>query len=112
MKQLGNIYREISSRRKGIGEKLQSCRVMGLWEEVVGEKVAKKSEPAGIYGGTLRVIVESSAWANELLFLKKDIINKINSHLETRRPFIRDIRFKIGKKKLVVESNKIEEKTN
>lgn len=96
MRHLGNIIKELSGKEKGVGGNLQKCAILGSWGEVVGERIAQKSEPISFLAGTLIVNVESPAWANELLFLKKDIIDKINFRTQKRSPAVKDIKFKIG----------------
>ena len=59
---------------------LSSCKeysVVSRWEEIVGISVASVSHCEGVENGILYVKVTSSAWRQELSFLKKDILSKI-----------------------------------
>jgi len=47
------------------------------WRRVVGAKIASRSRLGGLYRGTLTIKVASSAWSNELSFLKADIIQRL-----------------------------------
>ena len=71
---------------------VRSCQLMELWKEVVDERVGKNTEPVKISQRTLYVSTSSSTWAQELTFLKKEIIEKFNQ--KAGEEVIRDIRFK------------------
>jgi len=61
------------------------------WRSIVGEKLAEVSECRGVENGILYVRVESSAWRQEMSFLKELIVQKI--HEQTRCRSVRDIVF-------------------
>ncbi|TAK59708.1 MAG: DUF721 domain-containing protein [Bacteroidetes bacterium] len=63
----------------GIGGKLKKAEAMDKWAEVVGEQIGRVTAPVRIEGETLVVHVTSSAWRNELVFLKKELITKVNN---------------------------------
>lgn len=46
------------------------------WKSVVGELLAERSHPLRLDKNTLFVGVENSAWMQELILLKPDIIHK------------------------------------
>jgi len=82
---------------------LKTCRsdcdeelsqVWGLWENAVGDVIAKNTRPEAFKGKLLLVHVNSSAWMHQLQFLKKDMIDKINAALG--KELVQDIKFKIG----------------
>jgi predicted nucleic acid-binding Zn ribbon protein len=62
------------------------------WPKIIGEAVAKVSAVERVEKGVLFVKVESSAWRNELTFMRREVIKKINDFLGEE--LIRDIRFK------------------
>ena len=73
---------------------LSSCReysVISQWKEIVGESVAAVSSCENVENGILYVKVSSSAWRQELSFLKRDILKKIN--MQTDCHSITDIVF-------------------
>lgn len=47
------------------------------WRRIVGPKVAGRSRVGGLSRGTLTIKVASSAWSNELSFLRSDIIERL-----------------------------------
>ena len=69
-------------------------KVWQLWDETVGEAIAKNARPAAFKGNFLIVHVNSPAWIHQLQFLKKDLIFKLNAALG--KPLVEEIKFKIG----------------
>ena len=78
-------------RRWGIETKVKEYLAMSRWPQVVGEKIAREAKPIGIEKGKLFVQVDNSSWRNELTFIKKDIVDKLNQAVGT--PVIRDVIF-------------------
>lgn len=64
------------------------------WSEIVGEKIAGHTMPSHIKYRKLCVLVDSSAWMQELTFLKDRIIEQINKI--TGNKLINDIYFRIA----------------
>ncbi len=62
----------------GIGQKLKKAEALDRWNEVVGEQIGKVTKPLRIEGETLVVHVTSAAWRNELVYLRKELIQRIN----------------------------------
>jgi hypothetical protein len=58
--------------------RVQLCRIQDAWPELVGDEVARRTRPRAISGGVLTVAVASSAWLNELTFLRARLTTKIN----------------------------------
>jgi len=76
----------------GFSAALKNCELLSLWPQVVDDRVGKNTEPVKIKNRTLYVAAASPAWAQELSFLKREIINKFN--LMAGEEVISDIRFK------------------
>lgn len=72
----------------------EMARVWELWDRTVGAAIAENTRPAAFRGGHLVVNVSSSIWAQQLQFLKADLIAKVNRALG--KPLVTDIRFKVG----------------
>lgn len=66
---------------RGWGAKLKEYRVFGLWQQAVGPGIARHTRPAAIRGRRLTVVVDSSAWMQQLSLLKPEIIARINERL-------------------------------
>ncbi len=75
----------------GLGKKLKQYEAVRIWEEVVGERIARVATPSKIINGILIVKVEKSTWRNELSLLKREIIAKINAAL--KEDIVKDIKF-------------------
>jgi predicted nucleic acid-binding Zn ribbon protein len=61
------------------------------WEEVVGRKISKNTEPQSVEHGTLTVSVSNPAWRQELIFKKKEIIKQLNKKIGENT--IKELRF-------------------
>jgi len=90
-----DILKELC-HRWGIERRLKEYEVMSKWAEVVGHRIADEAQPTGVERGKLFVRVESSAWRNELTFMKTDIITRLNRIVGTS--VIHDIIFTGGKR--------------
>jgi predicted nucleic acid-binding Zn ribbon protein len=78
-------------RQLGLEGDLEAWRAVDDWPQVVGPRVSRHTRAVGFRDGTLRVEVEGSAWMQELGYLKRDLIARINQHLGSER--VRDVRF-------------------
>jgi predicted nucleic acid-binding Zn ribbon protein len=86
---LGNILLNLENSGSAV---VESCRILNLWSEVVDEQVGKNTEAVKIKNQVLYVSTSSSVWAQELSFLKKEIIKKINE--KAGKEVVKDVRFK------------------
>lgn len=77
-----------------IGITLKVCGLLTLWEKVADERVEKHTRASKIRNRILYVTTSSPAWAQELSFLKKEIMEKFNRLAGGE--VIRDIKFKSG----------------
>ncbi|MCL5267287.1 MAG: DUF721 domain-containing protein [Bacteroidetes bacterium] len=75
-KRLGELIKEFT-QQKGVSGKLRAYQVVGDWESIVGEAIAKKTEISRLENGTLYVRTANSTWRNELVFMKPAIMQKI-----------------------------------
>ena len=81
-------------RDRGWGGKLKEYRIYGIWEKAVGKGIARHARPAGMRGKKLTVLVDSSAWMQQLSMLKPEIMGKVNQHL--REDAVESITLKLG----------------
>jgi predicted nucleic acid-binding Zn ribbon protein len=86
---VGEIFLKINGN---IGGVVQNCRLLELWTEVVDERVSRNTEPIKIRNRTLHISTKTAVWAQELSFLKQQIIRKFNDKAGIE--VISDIRFK------------------
>lgn len=87
---LGNVLGELIGTL-GIRTQLKRHEVVNLWAQVVGEKIAKVTKAREVRDGRLFVEVESSAWRNELFYMKHEFVKKLNA--STGEQIIHDIIF-------------------
>ena len=69
-------------------------KVWDVWEEALGEFISSQTNPAAFKGGLLIVNVDNPAMMQQLYFLKKEIIEKLNKAVG--KNVINDIKFKAG----------------
>jgi hypothetical protein len=69
-------------------------QVFMVWDQALGETLARTTRPVAVHHGSLIVAVKDSAWLQELQFMKPEMIKKLNRVLG--KGVIREIRFKIG----------------
>jgi hypothetical protein len=79
---------------RGWGAKLKEYRIYGVWEKAVGKGIARHARPAGMRGKKLTVMVDSSAWMQQLSLLKPEIMGKVNQHLHEEA--VESITLKLG----------------
>ena len=78
-------------RSLGIEKKVKQNEALIRWSEIVGEQVSQVTKVDKVQDGILLVRVSSSAWRNELIYVKKEILDRIYSSIG--EGVIDDIRF-------------------
>ena len=61
--------------------KIKEQTALLVWDEIVGKQVSAAAQPEFITDGRLFVTTKSPVWANELTFLKADMISRLNKRL-------------------------------
>lgn len=82
---------------------MRRVMVMSLWEQVVGQLVAKKSWAEKVTDGVLTIGVTSHAWATELQLLKPQILARYRQLLG--RSILKDVEFRVGRRRTVASEN-------
>ena len=77
--------------RYDLQEKKESNLIAVLWDEIVGERVAHVSRPGECRDGVLFVKVKSPQWAQELTYMKTQVLSNLREQLPSLR--VEDIRF-------------------
>jgi len=90
-KQINNVISSVI-QQLGLGPKIKQHELLDAWPRIVGDQIAKVTTATSIVNGKLVVRVKYATWRNELIFLKRGIISKINK--EMNQEFIKDILFK------------------
>lgn len=71
-----------------LGELLDGARVVSAqrgkvaiprdtWRRIVGDRIARRTEPGGLYDGVLTIYVASAPWAQELSLLTSELIERL-----------------------------------
>ena len=81
-------------KNQGMAPNTRLSMIWDIWADAVGKQIAANAVPAAIKGNLLIVHAESSAWIQQLHFLKQEITLKINRTLG--EDLVKDIKFKIG----------------
>jgi predicted nucleic acid-binding Zn ribbon protein len=72
------------------------------WEQVVGATISARSTPVGYANGIIYIWVMSSAWMNQLVYARRELIQKINGHVG--KGWVREIRFTQDKRDVPKEA--------
>ena len=81
-------------KARGLEARLSEYRIFGAWEKAVGRVIARHAQPQGVRGKRLNLLVDSSAWMQQLSLLKPEIIEKVNACLGKND--IKEISLKLG----------------
>jgi predicted nucleic acid-binding Zn ribbon protein len=78
------------------GEKrIKEGGIWEVWDEAVGSGIASHAQPIAFRDGTLTLCVDSAPWMQQLTFLKRDLIAKVNERLGEE--MVKEIYMKGGK---------------
>jgi hypothetical protein len=80
--------------RLNLDTKMRGYAVWGVWDQAVGETVAQQAQPTFVRGGTLFVKCSSSAWMQQLQFMKGTICKELNRLLG--KEVVKELRFQMG----------------
>lgn len=58
-----------------------TTRIFNRWPQLVGEAVAAQSRPVAMKDATLVVAVSDPAWATQLRFLERDLVERLREEL-------------------------------
>ncbi len=88
-----NILQDVLSRDE-LGEKMEECKALLLWNDVASN-LAARTEPTAIRQGRMLVRVTDSVILHQLTFYKQRFIRKINVLMGKR--VVKDIIFRVGR---------------
>jgi predicted nucleic acid-binding Zn ribbon protein len=91
---LAGVLKKVLAER-GLDKGLVVAELDAVWLKAVGSGVATHARPDAIKGGKLTVIVDSSAWMNQLSMLSPRIIEQVNEALG--REEVKTLAFRTGK---------------
>ena len=79
---------------KPLEKRLKEGRIWMVWDSAVGTQIAAKARPVNFRDGVLTVMVSNAPWMQQLNFLKKGVIEKLNAALGEE--VVREIFLKAG----------------
>jgi len=65
--------------RNHLEPELHKTRLPQYWQEVVGERLASRTEIRSFEHGVLRIHVPEAAWRSELSLRREELRNKLNA---------------------------------
>lgn len=89
LKKFGSVLDYIK-KVYGIDEKIELHEAVKDWQSIAGADLAKHSKPLFFQNRILYIGIEGSAWAQEISFRKRMIIDGVNNRIG--RPHVKDIR--------------------
>lgn len=91
-----------------LDKNLKVYQVFDAWEQAVGAKIARHSQPKRFKDGTLWIAVDNSTWMQQLSLLSEEICGKVNRALEA--PMVQKVRFQLGE--ITTQSGSKKKKSN
>ncbi|MCG3118400.1 MAG: hypothetical protein ALAOOOJD_00589 [bacterium] len=77
---VGDVLGELL-QQYGLAERLREFDAVNCWAEIAGEQIASHTKARDVRDGALVVEVTSSAWRNQLFYLKAELIEQINKKI-------------------------------
>jgi hypothetical protein len=81
-------------KRRGMGAKIEENFLRKLWPQAVGDQIASKTQPDCFKNGILFVRTVSSVWVQQLHFMKREVLEKLNQL--SGKQLVREIHFHVG----------------
>jgi len=72
-------------------KRIKENQAINIWPSVVGSEISKVTKPLYIKQSILYIKVKNDVWRNEIIYQKKNIMDKINDELSGK--FVREIKF-------------------
>lgn len=68
-------------KKIGLARRLEEREILALWEDVVGEEIAARTQAVKFSRGVLYIQVTHGAWMQELHFMEQEILRKLADKL-------------------------------
>ena len=94
----------------GQGKSYQTQLFMYHWNEIVGDSIANHVSPVRMDFHTLFLTADAPVWANELRYMERELIDKINAFV--CEELVKEIRFCYPKEKVATRRRTNEEITS
>lgn len=88
-----------------LGYQKRSSALWGMvvWNDAVGDAVARHAQPERVEGSVLWVVVDSAAWAEELRWMEASLVARINA--ASGRSAVAGLRMRVGRLAAVRRAN-------
>ncbi|MDI6703738.1 MAG: DUF721 domain-containing protein [bacterium] len=93
MERIDSVLKRVL-KKIGIDRRINEGIILKEWDNLVGKEIAIHTRPIGIKSGVLFIKVDDAIWANELNFLKWEIIDVLNKKVEEK--IVKNIYIKTG----------------
>ena len=84
---LDSVLKDVAHDLK-FEDKMEQVMLYRLWNEAVGEQIARNASPVLVRADVLHVNVSSSVWVQQLQFLRDTMLEKINANLRDRKSVV------------------------
>ncbi len=81
-------------KRSGLDREAREWRALYAWHRLCGPRLGRHARAERILGTTLLVRVATSAWANELSYLRADLLARLRA--DAHADWVSELRFTIG----------------
>jgi hypothetical protein len=90
---IGGILEKVI-KNLGISGPVKLIRIMTRWEKILGPPICRITFPKDLKGKTLFVDVQDSVWLQQLAFMDKMIMEKVNKAIGSKA--VEKIHFSVG----------------
>lgn len=90
------LHRLFTESKSPLSAQFLRWQVWQNWEQIVGPQIAERTCPVGYQRGVLYVWVQDSASMQHMIFIAKNIADKVNEYLEKKWVF--QVRFTLDRK--------------
>lgn len=91
---IGSLLQQVIDDQ-GMNDRLSRYQAWLVWDQIVGEQIARRARPLRFREGVLEVRVDNPVWMQQLQMLKPKILQKLNDRLPNAH--IEDIYLRRGK---------------
>ncbi len=78
--QVGALLKQVLGNQ-GLGDQLSRYQAWLVWDQLVGEQIARRARPLRLRQNVLEVQVDHPVWMQQLQMLKPKILEKINQQI-------------------------------
>jgi hypothetical protein len=82
----------------GLADELRGFDLLLRWDDIVGERVARRTRPDGFFKRVLWVRVANSSWLHELTMMKPALLAAVRAAAGDP-PLVDDLRFHLGRRR-------------